>query len=52
VKKRGVKESYQLLCMFLLKTYETLGLKAQFAGDLNLQQRQSNICLAGHMELT
>jgi len=34
--------------MFLLKTYKTLGVKVQFAEDLNLQQRQSNICLAGH----
>lgn len=47
VKERGVKESYRFLCKFLIKLYEKLGLNARFSSDLNINRKNSNICLAG-----
>jgi len=43
----GVKESYRHLCRFLIKLYERLGLKAEFASDMKLDGHKSEICLAG-----
>lgn len=43
----GVKESYRYLCRFLVRLYARLGLKADFAADLNLDTKESDICLAG-----
>lgn len=44
---KGVKESYRQLCAFLIRLYEKLGLQADFASDLHLQERASPICPAG-----
>jgi lipoate-protein ligase A len=46
-RERGVKESYRLLCGFLIRLYEKLGLRADFAADLHLQERASPLCPAG-----
>ena len=48
LKNYGIKESYHYLCQFLIKFYEKLELKAEFASDLNLNIQSSDICLAGH----
>lgn len=45
--KEGLKANYRYLCTFLLHLYERLGLKAHFVQELGLEQKQSNICLAG-----
>lgn len=44
----SVKESYHHLCGFLMEFYERLGLDASFASDLSVEQKRSDICLAGH----
>ncbi len=44
----GVKESYRYLCRFLLLLYEKLGYRAAFAGDLSLDLKGSDVCLAGN----
>ncbi|MDX1808997.1 MAG: lipoate--protein ligase family protein [Sulfurospirillaceae bacterium] len=46
-KTKGVKESYHFLCKFLIRLYEKLGLNANFASDLDINKKSSNICLAG-----
>ncbi|BDY11748.1 lipoate--protein ligase [Hydrogenimonas cancrithermarum] len=46
-KRHGVKESYRLLCQFLIRFYEKLGLPAGFAAQEGLPERRSPICLAG-----
>jgi len=48
LKEVGVKESYHYLCRFLIQFYARLGLDASFASDLQLKQKRSDICLAGH----
>lgn len=48
LKSYGIKESYNYLCTFLIKFYEKLKLKAEFASDLDLDMQSSSICLAGH----
>jgi len=48
LKSYGIKESYNYLCKFLIKFYEKLKLKAEFASDLDLDIQSSDICLAGH----
>ena len=48
LKEKGVKESYRYLCRFLLRLYERLGYKAGFAGDLNIELKSSDVCLAGN----
>lgn len=45
---KGVKESYRYLCSFLLLLYKGLGYRADFARDLNLQLKSSDVCLAGN----
>lgn len=45
---KGVKESYRYLCRFLMLLYDRLGYKADFACDLNLELKGSEICLAGN----
>lgn len=45
--ERGVKESYRHLCAFLLRLYETLGLKPRFARDAGKTESPSPSCLAG-----
>jgi len=44
---KSVKETYRYLCGFLIRFYEKLGFKAQFASDLYIDNRKSDICLAG-----
>ena len=44
----GVKESYRLLCDFLLKFYASLGLSAGFACDLGIKSSKSNVCMAAN----
>lgn len=44
----GVKENYRYLCRFLLLVYEKLGYRAGFAGDLGLDLKGSDVCLAGN----
>lgn len=44
----SVKESYFYLCQFLIQFYERLGLDANFFSELQLEQKKSDICLAGH----
>lgn len=46
--KEGVKANYRYWCTFLLRLYEKLGLKAHFVQALGMEQKRSNICLAGH----
>ena len=41
----GVKESYRHLCSFLIKLYEKLGLKANFASQTSLKLSKSKICM-------
>lgn len=48
LKSRGVKESYRYLCGFLVNLYEKLGQKASFAQELQLESRNTNVCLAGN----
>ena len=45
---KGVKESYRYLCEFLILLYERLGYKADFACDMKLELKESDICLAGN----
>ena len=45
--KEGVKANYRYWCTFLLRLYEKLGLKADFVQALGMEQKHSNICLAG-----
>lgn len=47
MKSRGVKESYRYICGFLISLYHKLGIEAQFACDLHLNEQHSSICLAG-----
>jgi len=47
LKGKGVKENYRYLCGFLINLYEKLGLKADFACDLEIKELKSDICLAG-----
>lgn len=47
MRDKGVKESYRYLCRFLICLYERLGYKADFACDLDLELKGSEICLAG-----
>ena len=46
LKERGVKESYRYLCQFLIRLYEKLGQRADFAHELQLEGERSDICLA------
>lgn len=48
LKEKSVKENYRYLCRFLIRLYEKMGLKAEFAHDLGAEINHSNICLAGH----
>lgn len=41
----GIKESYRHICGFLIRFYEKLGLKADFASVLNLENKKSSICM-------
>ncbi|MDD3591475.1 MAG: lipoate--protein ligase family protein [Sulfurovum sp.] len=45
--QEGVKANYRYWCTFLLRSYEKLGLKAHFVQALGMEQKHSNICLAG-----
>ena len=45
---RSVKETYHYLSGFLIRFYEKLSLKAEFASDLNLEIQSSDICLAAN----
>jgi lipoate-protein ligase A len=44
----GVKENYRTLCAFLIRLYEKLGLKADFACDVDYETTHSDICLAAN----
>lgn len=44
----GVKESYRMLCRFLLHFYDRLGLEAWFAVDAGLEGHRSPVCLASN----
>ena len=46
LKEKGIKESYRHLCCFLIRLYEELGHKADFACDQHLEGEKSDICLA------
>ena len=48
LENKSVKESYHYLCQFLIRLYEKLGLDAKFSSDLQLEERKSDICLAGN----
>ena len=48
LREKGVKESYRDLCAFLIRLYEKLGYKADFAGEHKADKLRSNICLAGN----
>ncbi len=48
LKEKSVKENYRYLCRFLIRLYEKMGLKAEFAQDFGAKINHSNICLAGH----
>lgn len=48
IKNKDVKETYFLICQFLLKFYETLGLKPQFAKDVKeISLSKSPFCQVG-----
>lgn len=44
----GVKENYRTLCAFLIRLYEKLGFKADFACDADFATTHSDICLAAN----
>ena len=48
LKGRGVKENYHYLSEFLIRFYEKLALKAEFASTSNLNIISSDICLAAN----
>lgn len=48
LKEKNVKENYRYLCRFLIRLYEKMGLKGEFAQDLGAEINHSDICLAGH----
>jgi lipoate-protein ligase A len=48
LRNHGVKESYRTLCAFLIRLYEKLGLKADFACDVDCETTHSDICLAAN----
>ncbi|MGA9045131.1 lipoate--protein ligase family protein [Sulfuricurvum sp.] len=48
LRSHGVKESYRILCAFLIRLYEKLGFKADFACDSNVATAHSDICLAAN----
>ena len=48
LKEFGVKESYRYLCAFLINFYKKLGLHAEFAQELKLENAKSNICMASN----
>ena len=44
---RGVRENYRLLCAFLIRLYDRLGLEAAFVRDKGHPQSASPVCAAG-----
>ena len=49
VKNLSVKESYEVICSFLLKFYESLGLKAAYAKDIEeISLAKSDYCQEGY----
>ncbi|MDD5160599.1 MAG: lipoate--protein ligase family protein [Sulfuricurvum sp.] len=46
--EKGVKESYRLICGFLIRLYRIMGYEASFACDIEHQLSQSDICLMGN----
>lgn len=45
--EKSVKENYIYICKFLINFYKKLGFMANFAYELNIKEKKSNICLAG-----
>lgn len=45
---QSVRDNYHHLCQFLIRLYEKLGCKADFASELGIESQSSKICLAGH----
>lgn len=48
LREKGVKESYRDLCAFLIRLYERLGYKADFAGENSVDILHSDVCLASN----
>lgn len=48
LREKGVKESYRYLCSFLIRLYEKLGYKADFAGENSVDVQQCDVCLASN----
>lgn len=48
VREKGVKESYRYLCSFLIRLYEKLGYRADFAGENSVNVQACDVCLASN----
>lgn len=48
VREKGVKDSYRILCRFLINVYQKLGHKADFSGVQRADSLRSDVCLAGN----